>query len=386
MVALIRVVPTILLISITLCLVFVGAGVVRADDPNTPTPIRDLGIISPEQATALAQSTISVTVWASSPTPTLRIEASPTRTPPLLTFTPSPTISSSLPTLTPTRTGTAAPTATNTPLVSRTEIPDLGIITPTVEPMPMTINGVSLDTIILLPENAQQSIRDIYQRGQELGRNAQAFSKLGDSTIEPPHFMDRFDTGPYNLGTYHLLQATIDHYKGSFGRRSVAVVRGLHVWGVMNPILADPAFCAPNEHMLACEIRLHNPSVLFIRVGSNDTGTVQDIEDGLRKMLDYCIEQGVIPILGTKADRHEGSNAINETIRKLANEYALPLWDFDIAAGTLPGRGMDRDGIHLTAFYSHDWTQPDALTRGYGIHNITALIMLDRVRQTLETE
>jgi hypothetical protein len=104
----------------------------------------------------------------------------------------------------------------------------------------------------------------------------------------------------------------------------------------------------------------------------------------MRSILDYCIEQGVIPVIGTKADRHEGSNGINEIFRKLAGEYAVPLWDFDIAAGALPGRGMDYDGIHLTVFYSHDWTQPDALTRGYGVHNITALIMLDRVRQLVE--
>ena len=45
--------------------------------------------------------------------------------------------------------------------------------------------------------------------GLELGNNPRAFSKLGDSTIEHPYFLGRFDDGPYNLGSYGYLKGAI---------------------------------------------------------------------------------------------------------------------------------------------------------------------------------
>ena len=57
----------------------------------------------------------------------------------------------------------------------------------------------------------------------------------------------------------------------------------------------------------------------------------------------------------------------------------MPLWDFDLLAQTIPGRGLDADGVHLTTFYAHDYTSPVAFQRGHGVHNLTALIALDAV-------
>jgi LysM repeat protein len=244
----------------------------------------------------------------------------------------------------------------------------------------VALNNVTLEQIVVMPPETEQHVREIWARGQELGNNPRAFSKLGDSIIENPYFLARFDDGPYNLGQYAYLQPVIDYFAGSFGRSSVAVRRGLHSWSVFNPTWADKRFCQPNETVIACEFRLHRPSLVFVRLGSNDVGVPQSFERNMRQIVTFSIENGVIPVLGTKADRHEGPGDINNTIiRQITAEYHVPLWDFDRVASTVPGKGLEVDGVHLTAFYAHDYTQPVALTRGHGLHNLTALMALDRI-------
>jgi hypothetical protein len=264
-------------------------------------------------------------------------------------------------------------------------LPTAIVIAPPFPPPPTTINNLPIDSMVIVPDVA--ALQAIYATGQSLGRNPRAFSKLGDSTIENPHFLTRFDEpGNYNLGDFSYLQPVVDFYQGSFGRQGMAVHRGLHTWSVLDPMWADPLNCQPSESMLGCEFRLHNPSVLFIRLGSNDVGIPDSVDENLREIVEFCITNGVIPIMGTKADRHEGGNNINNNIiRQIAVDYHLPLWDFDIIAGTLPGRGMANDGVHLTTFYAHDYTLPEAFTRGYPVHNLTALIMLDRVWRAVMT-
>jgi hypothetical protein len=250
---------------------------------------------------------------------------------------------------------------------------------------PTLINDITIDSLVIIPD--EETIRTIFALGQALGRDPRSFSKLGDSTIENPHFMARFDQpGTYNLGPYAYLQPMIDFYQGSFGRQGMAVHRGLHTWSVLDPMWADPLNCQPGENMLGCEIRQHNPSLIFIRLGSNDVGIPDSVDRNLREIVEFCIENGVIPIMGTKADRHEGGdNTNNNIIRQIAADYRVPLWDFDLIAATLPGRGMANDGVHLTTFFAHDYTLAEAFTRGYPVHNLTAMIMLDRVWRTVIT-
>jgi hypothetical protein len=231
-----------------------------------------------------------------------------------------------------------------------------------------------------MSDDVKEHVREIFANGQTLGRNPKAFSKVGDSTIENPHFLARFDEGPYNLGQYAYLQAVIDYYAGSFGRQGMAVRRGLHSWSVMDPLWADKTNCQANEAPIPCEFRLHSPSVLLIRLGSNDVGSPAGFEQNLRKLVRYSIENGVIPVLGTKADRIEGpGNINNDIIRKAAADLKVPLWDFDLVAQTLPGSGLDYDSVHMTFFYEHDYTLPKAFQRGHAVHNLTALIVLDEV-------
>jgi len=315
-------------------------------------------------------------------TPTLTftntIVSRPTETP--LTATETSSAPPSTATITPTATQTSTPTITST------GIADLGIITPTPTPtfpIPATINSVSIDTVIAMSPAVIENINEIYADGQSLGRNPQAFSKLGDSTIENPHFLARFDGTFYNLGEWDYLQGVIDWFQGSHGRQGVAVQRGLHTWSVLDPAWASNATCFPAEHMVDCEIRVHNPSMMIVRLGSNDRGVPDATERNLRAIVEAIIAQGVIPILGTKADRQEGSNINNQIIRQIAQEYDLPLFDFDLLASTLPQRGLTTDSVHMTSFYAHDYTQNLAFRTGHGVHNLLALIVLDRVWRTV---
>jgi LysM repeat protein len=247
------------------------------------------------------------------------------------------------------------------------------------KPALVAVNNLPESDIIVFSEEARKIARETYARGQELGRNPRAFTTAGDSTTEIPFFLGRFDEGPYNLGEYAYLQPVIDFYNGSFNHDSVSVRVGLHAWTLFDPTWADKARCLSNEAPLPCEIRLHNPAVLFIRLGSNDYGVPALFDENIRLAVEYALQQGVVPVIGTKADRGEGSDENNNLLRQIAADYDLLLWDYDIVAGTIPGRGLDTDNVHMTSFYAHDYTLPEAFQRGHAMHNLTALMVLDTI-------
>ncbi len=265
------------------------------------------------------------------------------------------------------------PTAT----ISSVELSELDSIELLPKPQNVMVNGLVEGQFLIIPEEVKANARQIFLNGQSMNRNPRAFSVVGDSTTEIPFFLARFDAGPYVLGEYEYLQSVIDYFNGSFSRDSVAVRIGLHSYTLFDPTWADKALCLPNEAVLECEIRLHNPSIVFFRLGSNDVGVAELFDQSMREAVQFSIDNGVIPVIGTKADRFEGSNQNNEILRSIAADYNVPLWEFDIVAGTIDGRGLDSDGVHMTTFYPHDYTQPDAFTRGHSLHNLTALMMLD---------
>lgn len=249
-----------------------------------------------------------------------------------------------------------------------------------------SINGLTPEDFLIAPPEVLRHVRSIFSTGQLLGNNPHAFSKLGDSTIESPYFLSRFENGPYDLGQYDHLVPLIETFSGSFGREAVTVRRGFHSWSALNPAWADKQLCQANEPPLTCEFRIHKPSFLFIRLGSNDGDVPASFDKHMRLIVEYTIEMGVVPILGTKADRIEGpGNEINETIYEIAAEYKLPLWDFDKVAQTAPGKGLGLDGVHLTSFYMHDYSLPEAFERGHALHNLSALLVLDHLYGATET-
>jgi hypothetical protein len=241
-----------------------------------------------------------------------------------------------------------------------------------------------------MPKNVQEHVLEIYQRGQELGRDPNAFSKIGDSTIESINFFARFDGADgqesYNLGEYAYLERVIDYYSGSFGREGYALVRGLNTWSIFDPFWADDETCLSGETVIDCEFRLHNPSVVLIRLGSNDRAPGL-FDENLRLIVEHAVEQGVVPVLATRPDQTEELNdEINASIRQVARDYDVPLWDLGRVLETLPNAGVSTDGVHLTPYYSYDYTNEEAFERGNAIQNLSGLLALDTLYQFLRSQ
>ncbi len=131
---------------------------------------------------------------------------------------------------------------------------------------------------------------------------------------------------------------------------------------------------------MACEFRLHNPSVMLIRVGTNDVIAASAFRNGAAPHRRVCYRERRDPVLGTKADRFEGDNRNNEIIRKVAADYRIPLWDFDLVADTLPDRGLSGDHAHLSVYKHNDYTDPVTLQTGYPVSDLTGLVVLDAIR------
>jgi LysM repeat protein len=248
--------------------------------------------------------------------------------------------------------------------------PDLGIIPPG------TAAWVLEPGIFSTGDAA--TVRAIFKHGQTLGNNPRAFSKIGDCNSELPFFLGKFDLGDYNLGSYAYLQPVIDQFAGSFGRQSMAVWTGNHAWAVFDATWSNPAYCQPGETPIACEFRINRPSLVLIRLGTNESGSPDLFETNLRQIIEFSIERGVIPVLGTKADRLEGSDRNNDIVRALAEEYGVPLWDFGRVADALPARGLLADGFHMS-YVPPDYTAPAALQTGHSVQNLMALIELNTV-------
>ena len=224
------------------------------------------------------------------------------------------------------------------------------------------------------------SVALIYQRGLELGNNPNAYSKIGDCGSTPAWFMGDFDKGPkyYDLGEYQDLDAVIQEFRGSHGRTSLAARSGFNAPSLFVSLWSDPELCEPNESPLECEFRVHRPIVAFIMLGANDMWHADEFEPSMRAIIEYSIENGVIPIISTKADNQEGDGSINDTIAQLAIEYDIPLLNYWLAVQNLPDKGLQEDGVHLT-WSRNFFNDPNTMSRAWPVRNLTALQTLDVV-------
>jgi hypothetical protein len=268
-------------------------------------------------------------------------------------------------------TETAQPTAT-TP-VNQTPVNTAG--PPTARP---TLSQDAWMTAPVIP-TVSDTTRQIYQRGLEMGNDPHAFSKIGDCQNVESYFLSPFAYPDYyDLAQYSYLQETINWFTDSFTRESLAVKGGFNVAAVLSPMRSDPDACNKDETPLACEIRLHRPSIAIISMETWWSGSPDNYEKYMRQLLDYTIAQGVVPILATKADNLEGDNQINKVLVRLAWDYDIPLWNFWLAVQPLPDHGLTSDGFHLT-LGNYFYNDPEKSQTGWSMRNLTALQALDAV-------
>lgn len=257
-------------------------------------------------------------------------------------------------------------------------------------PTPTLSNDFWMD-LPVVPAGLSKRAQEIYQRGLLMGNDPHAFSKVGDCNSTNPYFLADFDLGPnaYDLGDYLNLQSTVDYFQGSFSRASLAAKQGLSTAGVLSSLRADWKVCQSNETPLDCEFRLHHPSVAIISLGTNEAYDVKadpsTFEPRLRRIIEHSIDQGVLPILSTKADNDEGDQYINYVTARLAAEYELPLWNYWKAVQPLSQHGL-RDLDHLTSASTKsfaDFSKPEYLDYGMQMRNLTGLQVLDMVRREI---
>jgi hypothetical protein len=286
-----------------------------------------------------------------------------------------------------------SPTSTPQPLVTDTQAPSPTITqteVPTASPTITSTPDVRLDpkdwqTWPIVPTVSAKA-KAIYEAGLAAGNVPDRFSKVGDCQNITTYFLAIFDNPrQYDLGEdYAYLQDAIGYFEGSFSRESVAIGGGMNVAAVLAYRWADQELCESLESPLACELRLHKPSIVLISMEETwgRDNQVENYEKYMRQVLDTVIAAGAVPILGTKASNLEGDHRINQVIAQLAYEYDIPLWNFWLAVQPLPNQGLLEDGFHLTHGYNF-YDDPKNLEQAWPIRNLTALQTIDAVWREL---
>lgn len=352
-----------------LALVLASLACARSDVPITPVRIAlpSPAVVAPLPATASPHS----------------VSLAPTPLP--LSLTPTSEAISRVPANV--ETADALATAL---LLTGTPAP-LGEPTPTLAPV--------LQSSVTYPfiSGVTQHAHEIFLRGRELGNRPNVFSKIGDSITESAVFLNPIGNRAYFLyDHYAYLQPVVDYFSteaargrfNSFNNPSLAAKTNWRARAVFSPISANAELCNPGEPPLMCEYRLVRPAVALIMLGTNDVPYTpfDEYEADMRRVIEYSIERGVIPVLSTIPHlEREGlsirAEQLNDIIIQLAQEYDVPLWDFYGALNTLPNQGVGEDGIHPTwapVGHSANFTSP-YLDYGMTIRNLMALQVLDVV-------
>ena len=184
-----------------------------------------------------------------------------------------------------------------------------------------------------------ESVRALYQKGLALGNNPHAFSIIGDCQSLPETFLGVYETDPtLTASLAPELQTAVANFSGSFDRPSPTVkggtTAGAALWSEWHE---NKYTCQPNETPLDCELRLNKPSIVIINLGTHyETRNITY----LRKILDRLTQQGIVPILTTKADNRELDGRLNQETALLALEYQVPMWNFYAAVSDLPNHGV----------------------------------------------
>ena len=183
------------------------------------------------------------------------------------------------------------------------------------------------------------SLKKIYERGLSLGNDPHSFSIFGDCQTRPDDFFGVFETDTALLASLSPeLRETVENFKGSFNRESSTAQDGTTPGALLWDQWHRGEYgCTFAETPVECELRTHRPSFVIIQVGTHFESRNTEY---LRKIILQLMDEGVIPILATKADNREKDERINRDMAMLASEYDLPLWNFWAAVSDLPNRGL----------------------------------------------
>lgn len=251
-------------------------------------------------------------------------------------------------------------------------------------------------------EPTAQNIQTIFAHGQTLGNHALVFAKVGDSITMSPSYLYAIGEGYFDLGDYQHLNAIIryftavtvnDSYRNSFNHQSASAGVGWSAFHAFDSSAPKPTYCGVYEAPIACEYRTLKPSFAVILFGTNDTGyrTDAQFEADMQRIIDYSIEQGVIPILSTIPPQIGTHNphrveTFNQIILALVDDYHLPYMDYHSALIGLSNWGLTYDGLHPSTPPNgyEDTARFDehTLRYGYVVRNLLTLEILNRTART----
>jgi len=217
-----------------------------------------------------------------------------------------------------------------------------------------------------------EEMRQVYLRGLAEGRSPNAFSILGDCQSQPEVFLGVFDSDPdVSIALPASLRQTVEQFRGSFDRYSPTVkdgtTEGALLWVEWNDNKEKK--CQPGETPLDCELRVHQPSIVFVHIGTHYESRQMGY---MRKIIERILQHGAVPVIVTKADNRELDEKINPNLVAMAVEYHLPVWNFWKTVQHLPNRGMEKDSrMYLSK-------------EGLVVHRMSALEALDAVWRGLQ--
>jgi hypothetical protein len=221
----------------------------------------------------------------------------------------------------------------------------------------------------VLPAYISEEMRRLYQEGLRKGTDPTAFSIIGDCQSQPEEFLGIFDTDPRSLANLPApLQETARNFAGNFGRYSPTIRDGITAGAVLWNEWANNyhrgQVCKANENPLSCELRVNNPSIVFIHIGTHWEARNHRY---LTLIVEMIKEHGAVPVMVTKADNREGDERINYQTVQVAEELGVPVWNFWASVQHTPNNGLeDNSAMYL----NHEAAE---------IHRYSALQVLDLV-------
>ncbi|MEI7466696.1 MAG: SH3 domain-containing protein [Chloroflexota bacterium] len=193
--------------------------------------------------------------------------------------------------------------------------------------------------------NISARARQIYANAASYGRDTSIVAVIGDCNSEPNVYFGRAASGGFSVNTYPGLMGAYQRFSVSFNRGSVATSGSFNAAAAFDPTWADPSKCG-GDGPLACELKTSRASILVVSLGTGDQHRWREFEGEYRRILDYTLSQGVLPLLMTKADELEyrqggaPQDYINNVVRHLGNEYGVPVIDLHAASRDLPNNGL----------------------------------------------
>ena len=219
-----------------------------------------------------------------------------------------------------------------------------------------------------------QHVQEIYELGQQLGRDPSSFSIFGDCQSTPDTFLGLYDLDQAAFDSLPgPLQDTVLYFSASVNRESPTAKPGTTTGALLWIEWHESLYgCLGSETPVQCELRINNPAFVLLAVGTHYESRN---EYYMRIIIEELLSLGIVPILSTKADNREGDHSINLQTAQLAAEYNIPMWNFWALSVDLPENGLfvKAGEEHLGAIYFTDELKDR--------HRISALETLNAVWQ-----